>query len=183
MGAELPRNSFSVAKEGKVFEQKKLLQPLLGTPEGTKMTGTIFFLTSPTLTVYSNTQPMDAARLSFAIRKSVNFFCWFPQKRKKTLQRDTLDLYSVNKEGCFRKQSRGNRVWKRSFKKCTEYNLGEKSRHKFHIIQNLIQMHSSINFHIKAWLKFGLFSGSVQDMICCWFVCFTIIAWIGYHRL
>ena len=54
MGAELPRNSFSVAKEGKVFEQKKLLQPLLGTPEGTKMTGTIFFLTSPTLTVYSN---------------------------------------------------------------------------------------------------------------------------------
>ena len=54
MGAELPRNSLSVAKEGKVFEQKKLLQPLLGTPEGTKMTGTIFFLTSPTLTVYSN---------------------------------------------------------------------------------------------------------------------------------
>ena len=54
MGAELPRNSLSVAKEGKVFEQKKLLQPLLGTPEGTKMTGTIFFLTSPTLTVYSS---------------------------------------------------------------------------------------------------------------------------------
>ena len=44
MGAELPRNSLSVAKEGKVYEQKKLLQPLLGTPEGTKMTGTIFFL-------------------------------------------------------------------------------------------------------------------------------------------
>ena len=56
MGAELPRNSFSVAKEGKVFEQKKLLQPLLGTPEGTKMTGTIFFLTSPTLTVYSSVE-------------------------------------------------------------------------------------------------------------------------------
>ena len=56
MGAELPRNSLSVAKEGKVFEQKKLLQPLLGTPEGTKMTGTIFFLTSPTLTVYSTVQ-------------------------------------------------------------------------------------------------------------------------------
>ena len=56
MGAELPRNSLSVAKEGKVFEQKKLLQPLLGTPEGTKMTGTIFFLTSPTLTVYSIVQ-------------------------------------------------------------------------------------------------------------------------------
>ena len=53
MGAELPRNSLSVAKEGKVFEHKKSLQPLLGTPEGTKMTGTIFFLTSPTLTVYS----------------------------------------------------------------------------------------------------------------------------------
>ena len=30
-------------KKGKVFEQKKLLQPLLGTPEGTKMTCTIFF--------------------------------------------------------------------------------------------------------------------------------------------
>ena len=59
MGAELPRNSLSVAKEGKVFEQKKLLQPLLGTPEGTKMTGTIFFLTSPTLTVYSNGQFLD----------------------------------------------------------------------------------------------------------------------------
>ena len=44
MGAELPRNSLSVAKEGKVFEQNKLLQPLLGTPEGTKMTGTSFFL-------------------------------------------------------------------------------------------------------------------------------------------
>ena len=58
MGAELPRNSLSVAKEGKVFEQKKLLQPLLGTPEGTKMTGTINFLTSPTLMVYSTEYSM-----------------------------------------------------------------------------------------------------------------------------
>ena len=37
MAAELPRNAFSVAKEGKVFEQKKILQPLLGTHEGMKM--------------------------------------------------------------------------------------------------------------------------------------------------
>ena len=57
MGAELPRNSLSVAKEGKVFEQKKLLQPLLGTHEGTKITGTILFCTSPTLTVYSTVRP------------------------------------------------------------------------------------------------------------------------------
>ena len=34
----------SVAKEGKVLEQKKLLQPLLGTPEGTEMGCIIFFL-------------------------------------------------------------------------------------------------------------------------------------------
>ena len=53
MGAELPQNSFSVEKEGKVFGQTQLLQPLLGTPEGTKMTCTILFCTSPTLTVYS----------------------------------------------------------------------------------------------------------------------------------
>ena len=33
----------SVAKEGKVLEQKKLLQPLLGTPEGTEMGCIIFF--------------------------------------------------------------------------------------------------------------------------------------------
>ena len=47
MGAELPQNSFSVAKKGKVFEQKKLLQPLLGTPEGTKMVCTVFFVQVP----------------------------------------------------------------------------------------------------------------------------------------
>ena len=46
-----------VAKEGKVFEQQKLLQPLLDTHEGTKMTWTSLFLTSPTLTVYSIGHP------------------------------------------------------------------------------------------------------------------------------
>ena len=45
----------SVAKEGKVLEQKKLLQPLLGTPEGTEM-GCIIFFTSSTMKVYSNIQ-------------------------------------------------------------------------------------------------------------------------------
>ena len=43
----------SVAKEGKVFERKKLLQPLLDTSEGTKITWISLFLTSPTPTVYS----------------------------------------------------------------------------------------------------------------------------------
>ena len=44
MATKLPRNALSVAKEGKVFEKKKkLLQPFLGTPEGTKMTWIIFF--------------------------------------------------------------------------------------------------------------------------------------------
>ena len=38
----MPRNAFSVAKEGKVFEQKKILQPLLGTHEGNEM-GCIIF--------------------------------------------------------------------------------------------------------------------------------------------
>ena len=45
-----------MAKEGKVLEQKKLLQPLLGTPEGTEMGCIIFFFTSSTMTVYSNIQ-------------------------------------------------------------------------------------------------------------------------------
>ena len=44
-----------MAKEGKVLEQKKLLQPLLGTPEGTEM-GCIIFFTSSTMKVYSNIQ-------------------------------------------------------------------------------------------------------------------------------
>ena len=52
-----------------MFEQKKLLQPLLGTPEGTKMTGTIFCLTSPTLTVYSS----DHACVYFADATIVHF--------------------------------------------------------------------------------------------------------------
>ena len=40
------------------FCAKKILQPLLDTHEGTKMTWTSLFLTSPTLTVYSNVQPL-----------------------------------------------------------------------------------------------------------------------------
>ena len=43
----------SVAKEGKVFEPKKLLPALLDTSEGTKITRISLFLTSPTPTVYS----------------------------------------------------------------------------------------------------------------------------------
>ena len=31
----MPQKGVSVAKEGKEFEQKELLQPLLGTPKGT----------------------------------------------------------------------------------------------------------------------------------------------------
>ena len=46
----------SVAKEGKVVEQKKSLQTLLDTHEGQKMTWTSLFLTSPTPTVYSSAQ-------------------------------------------------------------------------------------------------------------------------------
>ena len=52
----LPRKCMSVAKEGKVFEPKKLLQPLLDTSEGTKITWISLFLTSPTPTVYSTVQ-------------------------------------------------------------------------------------------------------------------------------
>ena len=44
----------SEAKEGKLFGRKKLLDPLLGTTEGTKITSTIIFYTSHALTVYSN---------------------------------------------------------------------------------------------------------------------------------
>ena len=43
----------SLAKKGKVFEQNKLLQPLLDTHDGPKMTCTSLFFTSPTMTVYS----------------------------------------------------------------------------------------------------------------------------------
>ena len=52
----LPRKCMSVAKEGKVFEPKKLLQPLLDTSEGTKITWISLFLTSPTPTVYSSVE-------------------------------------------------------------------------------------------------------------------------------
>ena len=46
----------SVAKEGKVFDQKKPLQPFLYTHEGIETGCIIFFFTSSTLTVYSNAQ-------------------------------------------------------------------------------------------------------------------------------
>ena len=44
----------SEAKEGKLLGRKKLLDPLLGTTEGTKITSTIIFYTSHALTVYSS---------------------------------------------------------------------------------------------------------------------------------
>ena len=43
----------SEAKEGKLLGRKKLLDPHLGTTEGTKITSTIIFYTSHALTVYS----------------------------------------------------------------------------------------------------------------------------------
>ena len=46
-----------MAKEGKVLEQKKLLQPFLGTPEGIHNGCIIIFSTSAPLAVYPNTQP------------------------------------------------------------------------------------------------------------------------------
>ena len=49
----------SVAKEGKVFDQKKPLQPFLYTHEGTEM-GCIIFFTSSTMTVYSSVHPKPA---------------------------------------------------------------------------------------------------------------------------
>ena len=52
----------SEAKEGKLLGRKKLLDPLLGTTEGTKITGTIIFYTSHALTVYSTGElaPLEA---------------------------------------------------------------------------------------------------------------------------
>ena len=49
----------SEAKEGKLLGRKKLLDPHLGTTEGTKITSTIIFYTSHALTVYSNAQPVE----------------------------------------------------------------------------------------------------------------------------
>ena len=48
----------SVAKEGKVLEQKKLLQQLLGTPEGIHSGCIIIFSTSAPSAVYSSGQPL-----------------------------------------------------------------------------------------------------------------------------
>ena len=56
----------SEAKEGKLFGRKKLLDPLLGTTEGTKITSTIIFYTSHALTVYST---VHSARLSGLLKK------------------------------------------------------------------------------------------------------------------
>ena len=47
----------SEAKEGKLLGRKKLLDPHLGTTEGTKITSTIVFYTSHALTVYSTDPP------------------------------------------------------------------------------------------------------------------------------
>ena len=58
----------SEAKEGKLFGRKKLLDPLLGTTEGTKITSTIIFYTSHALTVYSNEKSTDPSIFS-AIEK------------------------------------------------------------------------------------------------------------------
>ena len=44
----------SEAKEGKLFGRQKLLNPFLGSTEGTKITSTIIFYTSHALTVYSS---------------------------------------------------------------------------------------------------------------------------------
>ena len=52
----LPQKRMSVAKEGKVFEPRKLLQPLLDTSEGTKIIWISLILTSPTPSVYSTGQ-------------------------------------------------------------------------------------------------------------------------------
>ena len=63
----LPRKCMSVAKEGKIFEPNKLLQPLLDTSEGTKSTWISLFLTSPTPTVYSN---------AYALKSSARVVLW-----------------------------------------------------------------------------------------------------------
>ena len=47
-----------MAKEGKVLEQKKLLQPLLGTPEGVHRGCTISFSTSIASALYPSDQPI-----------------------------------------------------------------------------------------------------------------------------
>ena len=58
----------SEAKEGKLFGRKKLLDPLLGTTEGTKITSTIIFYTSHALTVYSSVEPGAAFSMLKAAR-------------------------------------------------------------------------------------------------------------------
>ena len=58
----------SVAKEGKVFDQKKPLQPFLYTHEGIEMGCIIFFFTSSTLTVYSTAHSASMQ----VLRKKIN---------------------------------------------------------------------------------------------------------------
>ena len=56
----------SEAKEGKLFGRKKLLDPLLGTTEGTKITSTIIFYTSHALTVRWETVHYTVSHLTFS---------------------------------------------------------------------------------------------------------------------
>ena len=68
----LPRKCASVAKEGKVFEPKKLLIPLLDTSEGTKNTCISLFLTSPTPTVYSTVHSWQSSVLALVLSLNDN---------------------------------------------------------------------------------------------------------------
>ena len=65
----------SEAKEGKLLGRKKLLDPHLGTTEGTKITSTIIFYTSHALTVYSTGQHSQFLRcFMFIIILVIAFF-------------------------------------------------------------------------------------------------------------
>ena len=66
----------SVAKEGKVFDQKKPLQPFLYTHEGIEMGCIIFFFTSSTLTVYSNVHTQIARHNYYLHHIASHFYYW-----------------------------------------------------------------------------------------------------------
>ena len=68
----------SEAKEGKLLGRKKLLDPHLGTTEGTKITSTIIFYTSHALTVYSTGQ---ASLTGVSTVERVATICLFPTAR------------------------------------------------------------------------------------------------------
>ena len=55
----------SEAKEGKLLGRKKLLDPHLGTTEGTKITSAIISYTSHALTVYSTAHPKQVILWKF----------------------------------------------------------------------------------------------------------------------